>query len=89
MEANSEAYSETYQTSKLEVFAQIGDGFYFLTIFAKSSISDVRQDFDSKARYDFTEKAPSQMFNRVLSFPLIISKNIQSLVVFAKLLAVS
>ena len=43
-------------------------------------------DFASKASYDFTEKAPTQMFDRVLNSPLITSK--KSLVIFAKLLAI-
>ena len=39
-EANSEAYSEPCQTSKMEVFTKIVNGFSFLTIFAKSSKFD-------------------------------------------------
>ena len=63
LEANSEAYSEPCQTSKIEVFAQIVNGFWFLTIFAKSPILDVWSDseFASEASYNFAEKAPSQM----------------------------
>ena len=50
-EDNSEAYSEPCQTSKMEVFEKITNGFSFLVIFAKSSILDVWQDseFASKA----------------------------------------
>ena len=70
--ANSEAYSGPCQTSKMEVFAQILNGFYFLTIFLKSSILDVWQDsqFASKVSYEIAEKAPSQMFDRVLNLLL-------------------
>ena len=44
LEANSEAYSEPCQTSKMEVFTKIGNDFSFLTIFVKSSILDIHQD---------------------------------------------
>ena len=37
----SEEYSESCQTSKMELFAKILNGFQLLTIFAKSSILDV------------------------------------------------
>ena len=72
MEANSEAYSEPCQISKMEVFSQIVNGFQFLTTFAKSSILDVCQDYEfaSEASNDFAEKAPSQMFDRILNSPL-------------------
>ena len=58
MEANSEAYSEPCQTSKMEVFTKIVNGFSFLTIFAKSSILDVWQDseFASEANNDLRKK---------------------------------
>ena len=46
LEANSEAYSEPAQTSKVKVFAEIVNGFWFSTIFAKISILDVWQDSD-------------------------------------------
>ena len=36
-----EAYSEPCQTSKIELFAKIVNGFQPLTIFAKSSVLDV------------------------------------------------
>ena len=74
----------------MKVFAQIVNGFYFLTIFLKSSILDVWQDsqFASKGCYDIVEKAPPQMFGRVLNLPLITSKYIQPLVILAKLLAI-
>ena len=74
----------------MNVFAQIVNGFYFLTIFLKSSILDVWQDsqFTSKTSYDIAEKAPPQMFDRVLNLPLITSKNLQPLVILAKLLAI-
>ena len=54
------------------------NGFYFLTIFPKSSILDLLQDseFASKASYDFAEKAPSQIFDSVLNSPLITFKNL-------------
>ena len=58
LEANSEAYSEPCQTSKMEVFTKIVNGFSFLTIFAKSSILDVWQDseFPCKPRKDLRKK---------------------------------
>ena len=58
MEANSKAYTEPFQTSKMEVFAKIVNGFLFLTIFAKSSILDVWQDFEfaSEANNDLRKK---------------------------------
>ena len=37
----AEAYSEPYQTSKMERFAKIVNGFQPLTIFGKRSILDV------------------------------------------------
>ena len=37
----SEAYSEHFQTSKMERFEKIVEGFESLTIFGKSSILDV------------------------------------------------
>ena len=69
LETNSEAYSKTCQISKMEVFAQIVNGFQFLTNFAKSSILDVWQDhgFPNEVCNDFAEKAPSHMFDRVLN----------------------
>ena len=58
LEANLEAYSEPSQTSKLEVFAKIVNGFSFLTIFAKSSIVDIWKDseFASEASIDLRKK---------------------------------
>ena len=58
MEANSEAYSKPCQTSKMDVFAEIVNGFSFLTIFAKSFILEVWQDpeFVCEASNDFREK---------------------------------
>ena len=41
----SEMYSDLSQTSKMEVFAKKCSGFQLLTIFAKSSIVDVRIGF--------------------------------------------
>ena len=72
LEANSEPYSEPIQTSKVKVFGEIVNGFWFLTIFAKSSILDVWQDseFTSEASNDFAEKAPSQMFDRFLNLSM-------------------
>ena len=66
-----EAYSELCQTSKMEVFTKIVNGFSFLTIFAKSSISDLWQnsEFPCKPRR-LAEKAPSQIFSRVFNSPL-------------------
>ena len=71
----------------MEVFAQIVNGFYFLTIFLKSSILDVWQDsqFASEASYDIAEKVPPHMFDRVLNLSLITSKKLQPLVILAKL----
>ena len=34
-------YSEPYETSKMELFAKIVNGFQLFTIFAKSSILDI------------------------------------------------
>ena len=58
MEANSEAYSELCQTSKMEVFTKIVNGFLFLTTFTNSSIFDVRQDseFASEPSNDLRRK---------------------------------
>ena len=58
LQTNSEAYSEPCQTSKMEVFAKIMNGFSFLTIFAKSCILDVWQDseFVSEASKDLQKK---------------------------------
>ena len=58
MEANSEAYSEPCQTTKIEVFAKKVNSFSFFTIFAKSSILDVEQDseFASEASNDLHKK---------------------------------
>ena len=39
---NTEAYSKTSRKSKMELFTKISNGFKLLTIFAKSSILDVR-----------------------------------------------
>ena len=41
---NSEVYSEPCQTSRMELFAKIVNGFSFLTIFTKISIINVWQD---------------------------------------------
>ena len=38
----AEAYSESYQTSKIELFAKTVKGFHSLTSLAKSSVLDVR-----------------------------------------------
>ena len=61
-----------------------------MTIFAKSSILDVWQDseFASTASFNFAQKAPSQIFDRVLNLSLITSKNLKPLVIFAKLLPI-
>ena len=68
LEANPEAYSEPCQTSKMELFAKIVNGFSYLNIFAKSSISDVSQnsEFASEASNDLH----NHMFGRVLNSPL-------------------
>ena len=42
----------------------------------------------SKASYDIAEKAPDQMFDRALNLPLITSKDLQPLIILAKLLAI-
>ena len=42
----SELYSETFQTSKMERFEKIINDLDALTIFVKSSILDVWQDFE-------------------------------------------
>ena len=66
------------------LFSQLVNGFWLLTILAKSSILDVWQDseFASKASNDFAKKALSQIFYRVLNPPL------QPSIIFAKLLAI-
>ena len=58
MEANSDAYSEPCQTSKMKVFTKIVNGFSFLTIFAKISTLDVWQDseFVSEPSNDLRRK---------------------------------
>ena len=58
LEDNSEAYSKPCQTSKMEVFAKIMNGFSFLVIFAKSSILDVQQysELASEASKDLQKK---------------------------------
>ena len=43
---NAELYSEHYQTSKMERFAQIINGFQLLTIFSKRSMLGVWQGFE-------------------------------------------
>ena len=55
LEAISEAYAEPCQTFKMEIFANIVNGFLFLFIFAKSAILDVWQDseFASEPGEDF------------------------------------
>ena len=60
MKANSEAYSEPCQTSKKEFYAKIVNGFLFLSIFPKSSVTDVWQDseFTSEASNDLRKKLP-------------------------------
>ena len=40
---SAEAYSEPYQTSKIELFSKIVDSFHLLTIFSKSFILDAWQ----------------------------------------------
>ena len=81
LEVNSEAYSEPFQTSKMEVFAQLVNGIWLLTIFAKRPILNVWQHckFASEASNNFAEKAPSQIFGRVLNSPL------WPLIIFAEL----
>ena len=44
---NSEAYLEPCQTSKTDIFAKIINGFQSLTIFAKSSITDIWQGYEN------------------------------------------
>ena len=64
--------------------------FSFQPIFAKSFILDVLQDsaFACKASYDFSEKVPSQTFDRVLNLSLITSKNLLPLIIFPKVLPI-
>ena len=64
--------SRTLSNIQDGVFCEIVNGFSFVTIFAKSSILDVSQDseFASEASNDFAEKAPSQLFDRVLNSSL-------------------
>ena len=58
LKASSEPYPEGCQTRKMQVFANIVNGFSFLTIFAKSSILNIWQDFElvSEARNDLRKK---------------------------------
>ena len=58
LEANSEAYSEPCQVSKMEVFGKILNGFSCSTIFAKSFIFDVCRDFEftSESSNDLSKK---------------------------------
>ena len=66
------------------------NGFYFFTVFLKKPILDIRQDsqFASKASYDIAEKSRPQMFDKVSNLLLITSKNLQPVVILAKLFAV-
>ena len=84
METSSEAYTEPCQTSKMEVFAKMVNGFSFLSIFAKIFILDVWEDseFASESSNDLAEKAPSQLFGRVLNPPLYIFSLNYSLFVY-------
>ena len=54
LKANSEAYPESCETSEMELFTKIVNGFSFLIIFTKSFIIDVWQDseFVSEASKD-------------------------------------
>ena len=65
MEADSEKYSEPCQTSKMEIFAKIVNGFSFSSNFAKSSILDVWQDseFVSEASNNLRKKIHLSCFN--------------------------
>ena len=49
LEANSEGYSEPCQTSKMDVFAKIVNGFSSLTIFAESLDVWQESEFASEA----------------------------------------
>ena len=58
LEANSETYPGPCQTSKMEVFTNLINGFSFLIVFAKISILDVWQDseFASEPSNDLQKK---------------------------------
>ena len=49
----AEAYSESSQTSEMELFAEIVDGINWLIIFSKTFILDVC--WDSKCASEYTE----------------------------------
>ena len=68
LEANPEAYLEPCQTSKMELFTKIVNGFSYLNIFAKSSISDVSQN--SEFASEVSNDLQNHMFARVLKSPL-------------------
>ena len=65
MEADSQEYSEPFQTSKMDVFSKTENGFLFLTVFAKSSILDVwlYSEFASEANKDMRKKLRLRCFN--------------------------
>ena len=77
----SEAYSEPSQTSKIELFEKVVNGFQPLTIFEKSSILDVWQGSEyasgNNQKYfeiNFYGKAGRGCFSRLLDCFLNCSK---------------
>ena len=75
LEANSEGYSEPCQTSKMDVFAKIVNGFSSLTIFAESSVLDVWQEseFASEASKNLWKSSTSAVWQGFeFTFVLII-----------------
>ena len=77
LDARSEAYSEPFQTSKIQVFTNIVIGFSLLTIFAKSSILDVWQDSE------FTSETSNNLPKK-LRISCLTGFWIHLLIIFAK-----
>ena len=77
LDARSEAYSEPFQSSKIQVFTNIVIGFSLLTIFAKSSILDVWQDSE------FTSETSNNLPKK-LRISCLTGFWIHLLIIFAK-----
>ena len=81
LEGFSEAYSERCQTSKMEVFTKIVSSFLLLTIFTKSSILDVWQDFEQAS-------SPSNDLQKKLHLRCLAWSWIHLSVIFTRLLPI-
>ena len=81
LEGFSEAYSEPCQTSKMEVFTKIVSSFLLLTIFTKSSILDVWQDFEQAS-------SPSNDLQKKLHLRCLAWSWIHLSVIFTRLLPI-